>query len=108
MTGGLDEGFHVREIAFQSGPSMRTQAVFGAGEPSMELLFADNVAGVFQLAGVDAEIAVGGGESLFQVVECHALVDSKGANDAEPEPLMNDTVERACGAACQREPLARG
>ena len=46
---------------------------------------AGDVAGLFELARVDAEVAVGGFEQAAEVVEAERVVDGERADDAEAE-----------------------
>ena len=41
----------------------------GAGDAAFEIFCAGDVVGFFELAGVDAEVAVGGFEDAFEIVE---------------------------------------
>src|SRR5437773_1976513 len=47
----------------------------------------------FGLAGVHAEIAVGGFQQSTQVVEAERVVDGEGADDAEAQALVDDAIE---------------
>ena len=49
--------------------------------------------GLFEFAGVDAEVAVGGFENAFEVVEAEGIVGGEGADDAEADALVNQTIE---------------
>src|SRR3569833_89364 len=93
-----NQRFHVCEIAFERGAATRGEPVFRAGHAAFEVLFDGDVAGVFQLAGVDAEIAVGGFEQLLEFGEGQNVVDRERAHDGEAQALMDDAVARS-GAA---------
>jgi hypothetical protein len=49
--------------------------------------------GFFELAGVDAEVAVGGFEHTLEVVEAEGIVGRKGADDAEADAFVNQAIE---------------
>src|SRR5258708_7184615 len=57
---GLNQGLHVIQISLQGAPAGRRQPVLGLRQPSFKRLSARNVVRVLQLAGVDAQVAVGG------------------------------------------------
>ena len=50
---------------------------------------------------MDAQIAVGRLQQPFQIVECQPIVDRERADDAEPQPLVNQPIElqRDCASA---------
>ena len=47
-----------------------------------------------QAAGVDAQVSVRRLQQTFQFVERQSIVHRERADDAEPEPLVNQPVER--------------
>ena len=49
--------------------------------------------GVFELARVDAQVAVGRLQQPLQIVERQPLVHRQRADDAEPQPLVNQPIE---------------
>ena len=85
----------MRQVVFKRGAALLSEAIFTSGEPAFELLFAGDIARIFELARVDAEIAVCGTEDLLQILEGEALVYREGADDAKAKALMNDPVQRA-------------
>src|ERR1041385_7332723 len=89
----LDDGFHVREVLLERAASRGRQAKLGPRHPPFESLVADDVVGLFELAGVDAQIAVGRLQQRLQVVEAETIVDRERADDAEPKSLVNQPIE---------------
>ena len=69
------------------------EAIFGAGDAAFEKFYAGDVLGLFEFAGVDTEIAVGGFEDALEVVEAKGIVGGEGADDAEADALVNEAVE---------------
>ena len=65
---GTDQRFHVVEIFFQGPSAGRAEAEFSLWQAIGKALGAGDVAGVFQLARVDAQVAVGGVEQRLQRV----------------------------------------
>jgi len=63
---------------------------------------ANDVAGVLKLAGVHAEVAVGGVKQALEIGEAEGVVDSESADDAEAKPLVDDAVELGNGVAVGR------
>ena len=47
----------------------------------------------FELAGVDAEVAVGGFEDALEVVEAEGIVGGEGADDAETDAFVDQAIE---------------
>ena len=88
-----DEIFHLAQIFFQSFASGGGEAIFGARHASFKKFVAGDVASLFQLAGMHAEVAVGGLEQALEVVEAERIVDGQRAHDAQPQSLMDDAIE---------------
>jgi len=84
---------HLVEVLGKRAASGRGEAVFGAGDAGFEIFQAGNVVGFLELAGVDAEVAVGGFENSFEVFEAEARVGGEGADDSEANALVNEAVE---------------
>src|SRR5579862_2102730 len=70
-TGGVDERFHVAQVALQSAPPLGGQAILGARTAIGKGLRAAHVAGILQLARMHAQIAVGGFEQCLKRSEEH-------------------------------------
>ena len=92
--GRLDDRFHVRQIFVERAAAGGGEPVFGPRHAIFEGLVAGDVGRFFQLAGVDAQVAVRGLQQTLQLVERQAIVHGERADDAEPEPLVNQPVER--------------
>ena len=91
--GGANDGFHMVEIALESAAASAGETKPRAGHASLEGFFAVDIAGFFQLAGMDAEIAIGKGEKAFELREGQGVVYGKGADDGEAGALVNQAVE---------------
>jgi hypothetical protein len=91
---GLNESFHVIEVTGESFPPVFSEPVFGFRHAAFERFAALHVAGFFELAGMDAEIAVGCIEQLLEIVERDVFIRREGADDPEADPFVNDTVQR--------------
>src|SRR5690606_37093453 len=89
----LDQRFHVVEVPLQRAPARRRQAEVGTRDPAIEALPALDVSRLLELAGVNAQVAVGGTEHRLELVEAEALVDGEHADDAEPHPLVDQAIE---------------
>src|SRR5207249_955242 len=81
-------------IFLERAAARRGQAEFGAGDASFERLVAGDVLRLFELAGVDAQVAVGGLKEPLEVVEREPLVHRKRADDAQPKTLVNQPIQR--------------
>ena len=88
-----DPLFHLIEIFGQGSSAGGGQAIFGARNASFKKLDAGNVLGLLELAGVHAEIAVGGLEHALKVVEAQRIVGCERTDDAEANALMNQAIE---------------
>src|SRR5215208_3948720 len=89
----LDERFHVVHVAPQRRAAVDRQAELGARHAPLEGLRTRDVAGVLELARVDAEVAVGRAEELLELVEGERLAAGEGAHDPEAQPLVDDPIE---------------
>src|SRR5207247_384964 len=75
----------------------RSEAELGARHPAFERLDAFDVAGLFEAAGVHAEVAVGGADQVLELVEGERLGHRERAHDGQPDPLVDEAVERERG-----------
>ena len=66
-----------------------SQTIFGARDAGFEIFQAGDVFGFFELAGVDAEVAVGGFQNTFEVIEAEAGIGGESAYDAKADALVN-------------------
>src|SRR5579872_1400354 len=85
--------FHLIEILGEGSAARGGQAILGTRDTSLEELHAGNVLRLFELAGVNAEIAVGGLEHALEIVEAQRIVGGEGADNAEADALVNEAVE---------------
>src|SRR5690242_20241886 len=88
-----DQGFHMTQIFFECFATGGAEAVLGLGHASGEGLRARDIAGVFELARVDADVAVCGAEELFEFIERERTIYGQSADDAETRALVNQPVE---------------
>src|SRR5262245_49103265 len=88
-----DQSLHVIEIAFERAAAGGAQAIVGAGRAAFERLLADDVAGLLELARVQAEIAVGGAQQILELAKRKRLVGGQGAHHAEPDALVDEAIE---------------
>jgi pimeloyl-ACP methyl ester carboxylesterase len=90
---GLDERFHVGQVLLERAPAGGGEAVFGARHPSLERLVDGDVLRVLELPGMHAQVAIRRLEQRLQLVERQPIVDGQRADDAEPQPLMDQPIE---------------
>jgi len=88
-----NQGFHVVQILFQRPAARGGQPVFGLGHTPGKRFRAADIARVFQLAGVDAQVAVGHAEQLLELVEGERRVYGERADDGEPRALVDQAVQ---------------
>jgi hypothetical protein len=93
FAGHADPFLHLIEIFGEGAAAGGGEAVLSAGDAAFEKLYARDVLGFLELAGVDAEVAVGGFEDTLEVVEAEGIVGGKGADDAEADTLVNEAIE---------------
>src|SRR5688500_4621719 len=93
IAGRANESFHVIEIALERAPPGTRQPILRSRHPSLERFRAADVLGVLQLAGVDAEVAIGCLHELLQVVEAELIVHGEGAHDAKAHAFVDKTIE---------------
>jgi len=93
VAGDADPFLHLIEIFGEGAAAGGGQAIFGARDSSLEKFDAGNVLRLFELSGVDAQVAVGGFEDAFEIVEAERIVGGKGADDAEADALVNQAIE---------------
>src|SRR5262249_39552281 len=88
-----DDGLHVIEIAIQGRPARFGDLVGGPRPAILEGLRAGDIAGVLELAGMAAEIAVADREQPLELVERHLLAYRQRAHDAEPDALVDQAID---------------
>ena len=99
--GGLDDRVHVREVLVERTAAGGSEAIFGSRHAAVERLVAVDIAGLFELSRVDAEIAVRRAEQALQFVERELRVDSERAHDAESKTFVDQPIE------CERRSFLR-
>ena len=93
VSGEADPVLHLIEVVGEGAAAGGGETVLGAGNAGFEKFQAGNVFGFFEFAGVDAEVAVGGFEDAFEVVEAEAGVGGESADNSEPDALVDQAVE---------------
>ena len=93
VAGEADPVFHLIEVVGEGAAAGGGEAVFGAGEAGFEIFQAGNVFGLFELAGMDAQVSVGGFEDAFEVGETEARVGGESADDPQANAFVNEAVE---------------
>src|SRR5271156_5048332 len=88
-----DQSFHVVQILFQRAATGARQAIFGFRHAPVESFRTAQIAGVFQLARMDAQVAVRGAQQLFQLVESERFVHGERADDSKARTLVDQTVQ---------------
>jgi len=108
FAGGADPFFHLVEVLRQGAAAGGGEAIFGARDASFEKLYAGDVLRLFELAGVDAQIAVRGLEYAFEIVEAERLVSGESAHDSQANALVNQAIEFREFEGMRGSALARG
>src|SRR5215467_3470 len=93
FAGYADPFLHLIEVLGEGAAAGGGEAVFGARDASFEKFYAGNVLGLFELAGVDAQVAVGGFQDTLEVVEAQGFVGGESADDAEADALVDEAIE---------------
>jgi hypothetical protein len=93
VSGSPDQDFHLLQITLQGSTTGRRESKLGVWESAGKSLCATDVSGFLELAGVDAQVAVGRFDELLQFIEAQDVVDRQGADDPQSEPLMDNAVE---------------
>src|SRR3984885_1140400 len=88
-----DERFHVVQIFFQRAAAGRGQAIFRFRHAPVEGLGTAQIAGIFQFAGMHAQVAVGGAQQLLQFVEGERFVHGEGTDDGQARAFVDQAVE---------------
>src|SRR5580658_374149 len=88
-----NQRFHVVQIFFQRAASGGRQAIFRFRHAPVEGFGTAQVACVFQLAGVDAQVAVRGAQQFLQFIKGERFVDGQRADDREARALVDQAVQ---------------
>src|SRR5690606_10349096 len=89
----LDQRFHVTQVTLEHAASLGRQAVLGLRDACGERLATRDVARLFQLTPVRAQVAVARLQKLLELVERHALVNAESTHDAQSNPLVDEAIE---------------
>src|ERR1035441_8609349 len=90
---GLDECFHVVQVALQRTPPGGRQPIIGARHAAGEALGAVHVPGLFQLPCMNTEVTVGSIQQFLEFAEGQRRVHSERAENAQAEAFVNQAVE---------------
>src|ERR1019366_3193105 len=93
FTRGLNERFHVIQVALQRTPPGGRQPVIGARHTTGEALGAVHVPGFFQLPCMNTEVTVGSIQQFLEFAEGQRLVHGEPAENAQTEALVDQAVE---------------
>ncbi len=86
------------EVALESAPSPRRKAIFGLRHAAGEGFLAGHVSGLLELAGVHAEVSVGGIEHFFELGEGQRIVHCQHADDGQARTLVNEPLVGSRGS----------
>ena len=89
-----DQRLHVIQVELQLAPTHLRQRVLGPRHSALERFFTRDVPGVLEPSRVRAQVAVRGAEQLLEVGERERTVYGERAHDTEPDPLVNQPIER--------------
>src|SRR5262245_28826066 len=92
---------HAPDVLVEGAAAGGGNRELGPRDAAIERLVAADVLRLFELACVDAQIAVGRLQQLLQLVERQPLVDRQRADDAQPEPLMDETLQAERCVRCR-------
>src|SRR5216110_916240 len=106
LTGGVNQRFHVIQVALQRAPPGGGEAILGLRNPPLERLGARDVLRFLEPARVYAQVAVRGLEQGLELVEAQRIVHGERAHDAEGYPLVDQPVELGGTRSAPAAPLA--
>src|ERR1700720_227753 len=81
------------EVPFERAAPLRSQAILRPGDAPFEGLGASDVPRLFELTGVDGQVAVGRRERRLQLNEGEMGDGRERADDPQPHALANEAVE---------------
>src|SRR5690348_10583551 len=84
---------HLIEIALEGLATRSRDSVFGAWHASIKALGADDVFGFFQLAGMDAQIAVRSFQQAFQLRESESVTNGECTDNPQAHTLVDYGIE---------------
>src|SRR5688572_8729656 len=91
------------EMARKDALAFRGQAELGFWNAGIKAFLARDIAGILQLARMDAQVAVRRLQELFELRERHAWRDAERAHDPETHALVDEAV-RLAGLAVREIP----
>jgi len=71
----------------------RRKPILSLGHPAFERLCASDVFGLFELARMHAEVAVGRLHQLLEIAEAEGIIDGECAHNAKAQALVNQPIE---------------
>src|SRR5882762_10671796 len=80
-----NQRFHMIQVALQCPTPRCRQAIFRLRQAPVERFRAHDVLGLFQLASVNAQVAVGGFQQRFELVESQRAVNRQRADDTQAD-----------------------
>src|SRR6266850_6456215 len=89
LAGGANQCFHMIEIALQCLAACGHQAVLRLRQAPVKGFGANNVIGFFQLARMNAQVAVGCLQQRFELVKCERAIDGQRADNSQADALVD-------------------
>src|SRR6267378_522486 len=104
LAGGTNKRFHMIEIALKCLAARGHQAVLRLRQAPVKGLGANDVIGFFQLARMNAQIAVGCFQQRFEFIKCERAIDRQRADNSQPDALVDEPIQvgrhgLSCGIA---------
>src|ERR1019366_3669928 len=93
FTRGLDQRFHVIQVALQGAPPGGRQPVIRARHAASEALGAVHVPALLQLPCMNTEVTVGSIQQFLELAEGQRRVHSEPAENAQTEAFVDQAVE---------------
>src|SRR6266403_522731 len=101
LAGGANKCFHMIEIALKRLAARGHQAVLRLRQAPVKRLGANNVIRFFQLACMNAQVAIGSLQQRFEFVKCERAIDGQRADDSQPDALVDEPIQvRRHGLPC--------
>src|SRR5690606_40507389 len=91
--GCLDDGFHMIEIAVERIAAALSHSVYGLRAAILERLRAREIARLFQLACVSAQVAVADVEQRLELAERELVAHRERAHDSEAHTFVYQPIE---------------
>src|SRR6185437_9793045 len=88
-----NQRFHVIQISRERRSARGCERILRMWHASFECLGAGDVVSILELPVVYAQVAVGGLHECSELVEAEPVVDRKCADEPEPQPCVNKTIE---------------